>query len=368
MSKIFEESLPIPTGHDVSVQGLFYVPDPMLPPEIASTSPLFPVNSTITLESRVPVWTLREDNFEWRMSDLLRGTFVGSVAFQMWLNWSADTFEMHRFQTYPQDVDFNWIPLWIPEEYPLGRPPQRQKVPVLIEGEVQPLIFKLGKLWAECWWNQRDRRQRMLNDIYRQGGFIQLEANRLGIAGIPYLEERWSASRENPVIGQSGRYKLSYYGYTGTNRQDICEIQFCPMDTLITGRQLNPGERVCDAPWVELVMPNGKHMPVETPRKLLENWYQQSRRLITNRLNPGSSAGENFDDNEKIGRKQQRIQLMARWRHDVLVNTETKGVRELLLDPVFVRLLEKLGSQPLLSVNPVDLERVSSSWIHSWMG
>lgn len=366
LKPIFEQ-IPIPlSSQPSSVQGLFYVPDPMLPPAQAATSPFFPVNSTLTLESRTPVWTLRSGNLEWRQSDLLRGTFVGSTAFQFWLNWSAATYDIHRFNTSPQDVDFNWVPLWIPEEYPLGRPPMRQQVPVLIEGEVQPLVAKLGKLWASNWWVERSRREQTTDKLSALGSFMNLTRERTGIANIPFLEERWSSSRENMLIGQTGRFKLSYYGYTGTGRQDVFEIQFCPMDTLMTANIRNPGNNDAFAPWVELVMPTGRHYPVETPLNLIKNWHQQMTRVITNRFNPQASAEEQYDDNEKLGRKQEKLKLMMRWRREVLNATQDEWVQAILQERKYVELLQQLAGQPLLSVNPAELERVNSSWIQEW--
>jgi hypothetical protein len=364
--KPFTQDLAVsPYGEPMSVQGLFYIPDPMLSAQEASVSPFFPVNSTLTLDSRVPVWTLRDKDLVWRQSDLLRGTFVGSTAFQMWIDWAAATYDLHRFDSHPQDVDFNWHPLWIPEEYPLGRFPLRQSVPVIVSDQVQPLVSHLAQLWASRWWNCRNHKERV-NNALNDAGLIQLEKGRCGFASVSYLEERFSASRTNLAIGQTGRYKLSYYGYTGTERVDVTEIQFCPMDTLNTATQRLPGSKPSVSEWIELVYPNGRHLPVEPVSKLLMNWYMQMSRVMTNRLNPVASFNEQFDDNEKLGRKQQKIKLLMRWRREILNNVKEPWVNEIMNDESFVKMLQKIAGQPLLSTRPEDLERVSSSWFQEW--
>lgn len=362
----YELPLP-PAGIPISVQGMFYVPDPNLKVNVASDAPFFAVNSTITLQNEIPVWTLdRTGELNWRQSDLLRGCFNGSTAFQFWLNWSAGVYGIHRFYTSPEDIDFNWFPLWIPEEYPMERFPFRDQVPVLIQGSAQPLVEKLSYLWATQWWQHRSHRSRIEKALENSHKLMRLTDKSGGVGNIPFLKEKWSCSSENLVVGQVGRYKLSYYGYTGTERCDVCEIQFCPMDTLNTTNLRSPGKSPSQAQWIELVMPDGRHLPVDTPYNMAKSWYKQMSRVITNRFNPGSGDNERRDDNMKLERKQRKIKLMMRWRRDILNAVQAPWVQELLMEPNYVKLLRKLAGQPLLSLNPEDLEKVSSSWVQEW--
>ena len=366
-------TMPYPTT-DVAptAQGLLYLPDPMMSVEQASKSPKFPVEATITLQSREPVWRIAREGYGLQQTDNWRGTFVGSSAFQIWLDWTAALYpDSVRLDTHPQDIDFNWFPLCEMDDACHGRFPERQTIPVLIDRSVQPLVDKLAHQWADMWWGQEHRRGLTTQAIGRSRdapGLMTVASPKRGLGGIPFLEERWSVSRENLVLGQTGRYKLSYYGYTGTERHDILEIQFCPMDTLQTSTLRTPGRSLTQAPWVELVMPgNGTRLPVEPPYQLLWNWFQQMSRVMTNRLDPSAGVGEQYDDNEKLTRKQQKVQLMMRWRHDIKrVGDKDRWIQDLLDEPNYVRLMSRISGQPLLSSRPDRLEQVNSSWIQEW--
>ena len=394
-----ELSSPI-CGWDGSVQGVMYLPNPMQSMNKQTKGqPWMPVGGTLTVGSNMPSWTIDAltKKINLRDTDVWSGFIGGSAAFQMWLDWTQYHYAIPKMNCNPGDLDWHFVPLWVPHEYPLGQFPIQDRIPIfdIIPGTeqdtrkpwIQPMVEKLAYEWTQNWWARPGfidhfryqlRNEPLLrgnNDViprYQYEGILTNIVGRSGpfwkrpgnVSPCPEIQEVWTYGGNRQSLRQ-------YYFFLQGNNQNgevsgEIDIHWTRPITLKTAQLLQPGSNPSHSLWVNVYSPQGLVMPLQTPARLVRGYVNQ----LENSFHGAKNAGQ-FHRLKKAQKSLERLRMFFRWRESLLPFSQPGDwIEQTLMQRDDLLYWSEITKRTLyhmdLPTDPTRAMQVSSSYMNEW--
>lgn len=398
-------------GWDGNMQGTMHLPNPMRLTSDQQGRTWMPVDGTLSVSSNLPSWTIDSLTKQANIcdTDIYSGFIGGSSALQMWFDWSQYHYTIPKNNCIPCDIDWHFVPLWIPHEYPLGRFPEQDRILVfnshsppetnpemcgvyvntgMNEGDmwIQPLVETLAYEWTRKWWE----RPGFINkfDTYMRNELLVARADishyryeqilmnnsimrfwkRPGVVNICNgLHETWSRCGRNGGI-QSIRQYYFFLQKIGQNIQTTGEvdIHWTRPITLNTSQLLQPGANPSHSLWINIYSPRGIVMPLQTPARLVRGFINQIDNIFTAAK---QHKGGKLTRVKKVKKSIERLRMFFKWRESLLPFSHPGDwIEQTLMRTDDVDYWSKITRLSLynndISDNPVQAMQITSSWIN----